>query len=198
MNPDQLLPLIAFTFVMIGTPGPNNLMLMSAGANFGFRRSVPHILGISIGCQVLLLAIALGLGQLLERYTQAALVLKVLGGGFLLYMAVQLARPRPARLDVDRDLKPLSFLQAALFQWVNPKAWLMLVSVIAGFSDPQHFARSVVTIGVIFFVVGIPLISAWNISGVALKGWLQVGTRLHRFNQAMAVLLVASMIPLWV
>jgi threonine/homoserine/homoserine lactone efflux protein len=198
MNPEQYLPLIAFTLVMVGTPGPNNLMLMSAGANFGFRRSIPHILGISVGCQVLLWAIALGLGQLLERYPQAALLLKVCGGLFLVYMAYQLARPRVASIEVDKDIKPLSFMQAALFQWINPKAWLMFVTVIATFGNRDHFALSVLTIGVIFFVMGFPLISAWNIGGVALKGWLHHGQRLTRFNQAMAVLLLASMYPMLV
>ena len=196
MNPDQYLPLVAFTMVMIGTPGPNNLMLMSAGANFGFRRSIPHILGITVGCQVLLWAIALGLGQLLEAYPQAAFLLKAGGGMFLLYMAYQLARPRKSKLEVDKEIKPLTFLQAALFQWVNPKAWLMLVTVISTFSVRENFFFSVLTIAVIFFFMGIPLISAWNIGGVALKGWLQQGQRLMRFNQAMAALLLLSMVPM--
>lgn len=196
MNPEQFLPLIAFTVVMVGTPGPNNLMLMSAGANFGFRRSIPHILGISVGCQVLLLAIALGLGQLLEAYPQAALLLKASGGLFLLYMAYQLARPRDSKLEVDREIKPLTFLQAALFQWVNPKAWLMFVTVISSFGDPEHFFASVLTIAVAFFFLGFPLICAWNIGGVALKSWLQQGQRLLRFNRAMALLLLLSMYPM--
>ena len=196
MNPDQLLPLAAFTIAMIGTPGPNNLMLISAGANFGFRRSLPHLLGISVRCQVLLLAIALGLGQLLETYPGSAVVLKILGGGFLLWMAVQLARPPRAGLKVDKELKPLTFLQAALFQWVNPKAWLMLVTAIATFTNGQNFTASVLVIAVVFLVLGFPLISAWNIGGVALKGWLQQGQRLTHFNRTMAVLLLVSMVPL--
>jgi len=198
MNPEQLLPLCAFTMVMVGTPGPNNLMLMSAGANFGYRRSIPHILGISVGCQVLLWAIALGLGQVLETYPQAALLLKACGGMFLIYMAYQLARPRKSQLEIDKEIKPLTFLQAALFQWINPKAWLMLVTVIATFGSHEHFFSSILTIAVIFFVMGFPLISAWNIGGVALKGWLHHGQRLVRFNQVMAVLLLLSMYPLLV
>lgn len=198
MNPEQYLPLFAFSVVMIGTPGPNNLMLMSAGANFGFRRSLPHIFGIGVGCQILLWAIALGLGQLLEVYPQAALLLKASGGMFLLYIAYQLARPRKSKLELDREIKPLTFLQAALFQWVNPKAWLMFITVISTFSDPEHFFVSVLTIAVIFFFMGFPLISAWNIGGVALKSWLQQGQRLLRFNRAMAVLLLLSMYPMMV
>ncbi|MGJ8688040.1 MAG: LysE family translocator [Gammaproteobacteria bacterium] len=196
MNPEQTLPLLAFIFVMVGTPGPNNLMLMSAGANFGFRRSVPHILGISVGCQVLLLAIALGLGQLLATYPALTLALKVLGGLFLVYMAVQLARPKPAKIETIEGLRPLTFWQAALFQWVNPKAWLMIITAIATFADRQSFAVSVLRIAVIFFFMGLPLISAWNIGGVALKGWLQQGQRLQRFNYVMAALLLLSMYPM--
>jgi threonine/homoserine/homoserine lactone efflux protein len=196
MNPEQYLPLFAFTVVMVGTPGPNNLMLMSAGANFGFRRSIPHILGIVVGCQVLLWAIALGLGQLLEAYPPAAVLLKACGGMFLLYMAYQLARPRKSKLVVEQEIKPLTFLQAALFQWVNPKAWLMFVTVISTFSDREHFFVSVAIIAVLFFFLGLPLISAWNIGGVALKGWLHHGQRLMRFNQAMAALLLLTMYPM--
>ncbi len=198
MNPEQILPLLAFILVMVGTPGPNNLMLMSAGANFGFRRSVPHILGISVGCQILLLAIALGLGQLLAAIPMLALVLKVLGGLFLFYMAVQLVKPKPAKIETIEGLRPLTFWQAALFQWVNPKAWLMIITAIATFSEQQSFALSVFSIAVIFFFMGIPLISAWNIGGVALKGWLGQGRRLQYFNYLMAALLLLSMYPMMV
>ncbi len=198
MNPEQVLPLIAFVFVMVGTPGPNNLMLLSAGANFGFRASVPHILGISVGCQVLLFAIALGLGQLLAAYPVLAIALKAMGGLFLVYMAVQLARPKPAKLDTVKELQPLSFMQAALFQWVNPKAWLMLITVIATFTSREAFLVNVLSIAVIFFFMGLPLISAWNIGGVALKGWLQKGQRLQYFNYLMAALLLLSMYPMMV
>jgi len=198
MNPEQILPLIAFVFVMVGTPGPNNLMLLSAGANFGFRRSVPHILGISVGCQVLLFAIALGLGQLLAVYPPLALALKLMGGLFLVYMAVQLARPKPVKLETVKELKPLTFWQAAAFQWVNPKAWLMLIAVVATFTSHEAFVLNVLVIAVVFFFMGLPLISAWNIGGVALKGWLQVGQRLQYFNYLMAALLLLSMYPMMV
>ena len=196
MNPEQILPLLAFTFVMIGTPGPNNLMLMSAGANFGFRRSVPHILGISVGCQVLLLAIAMGLGQLLERYPQATLLLKIGGGMFLLYMALQLARPRKPRLDVQEELKPLTFLQAALFQWVNPKAWVMAISAMALYTNADRPVLSVLLVALVFPVTGFPATSAWAVFGRMLKGWLSDPARLKAFNIAMGLMLAATLVPL--
>ena len=184
MNPEQILPLLAFVFVMVGTPGPNNLMLLSAGANFGFRRSVPHILGISVGCQVLLFAIALGLGQLLAAYPSLAIALKVMGGLFLIYMAVQLARPKPAKLETVKELKPLTFWQAALFQWVNPKAWLMLIAVIvmlavyfavAGWLLARFYSRSILgtSLRIAGFVLLLPLTFIISGGGQFLAtGWI--------------------------
>ncbi|MES3008737.1 MAG: LysE family translocator [Pseudomonadota bacterium] len=196
MQPEQLLPLIGFIIAMVATPGPNNLMLMSAGANFGFWRSVPHILGISVGCQILLLAIALGLGQLFDTYPLVVTVLRVAGSLFLLSMALQLLRSSPAGLAKRENVQPLTFWQAALFQWINPKAWMMTITALATFANPAQFMISTMTIGVLFLVLGLPLISAWNVGGVALKSWLQQGRRLVHFNRGMAVLLLGSLYPL--
>lgn len=201
MQPEQLLPLIGFIIAMVATPGPNNLMLMAAGANFGFRRSLPHLLGISVGCQILLLAIALGLGQLFERYPHVVTVLRVAGSLFLLNMALQLLRPPAAGLGrsgegLAKEVKPMTFWQAALFQWINPKAWMMTITAIATFANPAQFVVSTVIIGLLFLVLGFPLISAWNVGGAALKHWLQQGRRLVRFNRVMALLLIGSLYPL--
>ncbi len=196
MSLDQLIPVAFFVIAMVGTPGPNNLMLLTAGANFGFRRSLPHILGITLGCQVLLLAIALGLGQVFSLWPLSVLLLKLAGGSFLLYMAVQLLRPRVATLGEAAEARPLSFLQAALFQWVNPKAWLMLITGFATYANPQQMLLSTVLIGLTFALVGLPLTCLWNVGGVALKDWLQRGRRLLHFNRVMAALLLASLLPL--
>ncbi len=200
MQPEQLLPLIGFIIAMVATPGPNNLMLMAAGANFGFRRSLPHLLGISVGCQILLLAIALGLGKLFETYPQVVTVLRAAGSLFLLYMAWQLLRPAAglgqSGAAVAKEVRPLTFWQAALFQWINPKAWMMTITAIATFANPAQFVISTLVIGLLFLVLGFPLISAWNVGGAALKHWLQQGRRLVRFNRVMAVLLIGSLYPL--
>lgn len=195
MPPEQLLPLTLFIIAMVATPGPNNLMLMASGANFGFRRTVPHILGISFGCQVLLLSIALGLGQLFTLYPQAMIILKVLGATFLVYLAWLLVRPARKSQQVGRDAQPLSFWQATLFQWVNPKAWMMGVTAIATYSNPSQFMTSAAVIALLFLILGAPLISAWAYGGYALKFWLQQGRRLAFFNWGMAVLLLASLYP---
>ncbi|MDP1932453.1 MAG: LysE family translocator [Gammaproteobacteria bacterium] len=196
MLPEQLLPLTLFIIAMVATPGPNNLMLMASGANFGFRRTVPHILGISIGCQLLLLAIALGIGQLFTLYPQALIVLRVLGATFLFYLAWLLVRPARKSLQVGRDAQPLSFWQATLFQWVNPKAWVMGITAVATYSNPAQFTVSAAVIALLFLVLGAPLISAWAYGGSALKFWLQQGRRLVCFNWSMAVLLLASLYPI--
>jgi|AACY02.14.fsa_nt_gi threonine/homoserine/homoserine lactone efflux protein len=198
MSFEQLIPVAFFVIAMVGTPGPNNLMLLTAGANFGFRRSLPHILGITAGCQVLLLAIALGLGQLFSAWPTSVVLLKLAGSGFLVYMALQLLRPRAAALGETGEVRPLSFLQAALFQWVNPKAWLMLITGLATYVNPAQMALSTLLIGITFAVVGLPLTCLWNVGGVALKDWLQHGRRLLHFNRLMAALLLASLVPLLV
>ncbi|KAF0806767.1 lysine exporter protein LysE/YggA [Alcanivorax xiamenensis] len=192
---ETLLPLAGFVTVMTGTPGPNNLMLMASGANAGFRRSLPHIMGILIGCQILLFCVALGLGQLLSRFPQLSLTLRILGVLFLLYLAWQLVRHRHTPLRGDHRGAPLTFWQAALFQWVNPKAWMMMVTAVATYTDPVHFSASLALVALCFFFLGLPLISLWNLGGVALQGWLQHGRRLGHFNLAMAALLLLSLYP---
>jgi threonine/homoserine/homoserine lactone efflux protein len=196
---EQLLALTGFVIVMTGTPGPNNMMLLASGANFGFRRSVPHILGITVGCQILLLAIAVGIGQLLIRYPLAAVVLKVLCGVALVYLAWVLVRPTRV-LPASNEVKvahPLSFWQAAMFQWVNPKAWMMMVTALATYTQPEAMLSSIVMICLLFVVVGMPCISIWNLFGASLRSFLQNSGRARIFNMTMAVLLLGSMYPLF-
>lgn len=192
---EQLLPLAGFVIAMVGTPGPNNLMLMTAGARFGFRRSVPHILGITFGCQTVLLAVALGLGRLLQAFPQALTILQVLGCMFLIYLAWLLLRPADASAAPEQQGRPLTFWEAALFQWINPKAWMMIITAIATYTNPQHFVTGAVVVAALFVILGIPLISAWSYAGTSLRDWLGQGQRLARFNMAMAALLVASLYP---
>ncbi|MEX0740835.1 MAG: LysE family translocator [Pseudohongiella sp.] len=195
---EQLLALIGFVVVMTGTPGPNNMMLLASGANFGFRRSMPHIAGITVGCQVLLIAVALGIGQLLIRYPLLGLVLKIMCGFALIYLAWTLVRPTkvlPASGEVKVP-KPLTFWQAAMFQWVNPKAWLMMITAIATYTQPAAMISSLAVIALLFVVVGMPCISVWNLFGASLRTFLQDARRARIFNISMAVLLLGSMYPL--
>lgn len=194
---EQLLPLLGLVIVMIGTPGPNNLMLITSGARFGFIRSIPHILGIASGCQALLLAIALGLGTLLRTYPQAKTALKILCVMALIYLAWLLVRPAggDASGEPDGTARPLGFWQAALFQWVNPKAWMMMVTVLGAYTQPENVAGSVTIIALSFLLLGTPIISCWNLFGASLQYWLHDPVVARRFNWLMAALLLTSLYP---
>jgi len=203
MPADQLLPLMGLIIVMTGTPGPNNLMLMTSGARFGFRRSVPHILGIVAGCQTLLLGIALGLGSLLQTWPVAEQGLRVLCVAALLYLAWLLVRPSAPPENALHDeapgtasaARPLRFWQAALFQWVNPKAWMMMITALAAYSQPGNVTGSVIVIALLFLVLTLPVIGFWNLSGAALHNWLADPRRERWFNRVMAALLLTSLYP---
>lgn len=203
---EQLIALMGFVVVMTGTPGPNNMMLLASGANFGFRRSLPHILGITAGCQILLMAIALGLGQLLIRFPSLDVLLKVLCGVALLYLTWMLVKPAFAAVpvsvpDIQMDkpvvTRPLTFWQGAMFQWVNPKAWMMMVTAIATYTQPQSLWSNTLVIGLMFALLGMPLISLWNLFGASLRQFLQYPQRARWFNLLMGVLLLTSMVPLF-
>jgi threonine/homoserine/homoserine lactone efflux protein len=203
---EQLIALMGFVVVMTGTPGPNNMMLLASGANFGFRRSIPHILGITIGCQSLLLAIALGLGQLLMRFPVLEVVLKILCGAALLYLTWGLVKPAFSRTSVTMKsttdqqtvvTKPLTLWQAAMFQWVNPKAWMMMLAAIATYTQPQSIWSDTLLIGLLFVVLGMPVISLWNLFGASLRKFLLDPLKARVFNLVMGVLLLGSMYPLF-
>lgn len=203
---EQLIALMGFVVVMTGTPGPNNMMLLASGANFGFRRSIPHILGITFGCQVLLVAITLGLGQLLIRFPMLEVVLKILCGAALLYLTWGLVKPafaptplvmQPDAEDAPVVSKPLSFWQAAMFQWVNPKAWMMMLTAIATYTQPQTIWSDTLLIGLLFAVLGMPVISLWNLFGASLRKFLLDPLKARVFNLVMGGLLLGSMYPLF-
>lgn len=196
MPVEQIWPLMAFIVVMTATPGPNNFMLMTSGANFGFRRSVPHILGITIGCQVLLVAMALGLGSLFVFYPPAEVLLRILCVVILVYLAWLLVRPGGRNSSSGKRARPLKFIEAALFQWVNPKAWMMTIAAVATYTQPGSMVAGVAIIALLFALLGIPLIATWNLFGVSLQRWLDDPVRARSFNWLMAVLLLASLYPI--
>ena len=196
MLTDTLLALIAYSFVTSITPGPNNLMLLSSGVNFGFSRSIPHMLGIGIGFVVLLLAVGFGLGALLSAFPALHTALKVAGAAYLLYLAWKIAMTRSVSGREGQDIRPLTFLDAAAFQWVNPKAWVMAVTAMAVYSDPRSPFVSVLLISAAFGIINLPCISVWAGFGTALRGFLADPVRLKWFNIAMGLLLAATLWPM--
>ncbi len=192
-----LAALVAFGIATSITPGPNNMMLFASGVNYGFRRTVPHMLGISSGFFVLLLAVGAGLGALLTALPMVYLALKVAGGLYLLWIAWKIATTKTIGDGKGgAGGRPMTFLEAAAFQWVNPKAWVMAVSAMAAYSDPARPVFSVVVIASIFAIVNLPSVSVWASFGSTLRGWLSVPPRLQIFNISMAVLLVLSLWPM--
>ena len=188
--------LVLFAFVTSITPGPNNTMLLASGVNFGFTRTIPHMLGIGAGFFVLLVGVGLGLGALITNFPILHLALKVVGGAYLLYIAWKIGTSRSLGETRDAGLKPMTFLQAAAFQWVNPKAWIMAITAMSTYGDPVNPYQRVLLIGVIFAVLNVPSVSTWAGFGSALRGWLSDPVRLKWFNFTMALLLVASLWPL--
>jgi len=188
-----LTALLGFAFVTTVTPGPNNLMLMASGANFGFRRTLPHMLGIVGGLSVMALLVGTGLMALFDALPALNLVLKVASVSYLLWLALKIATAAPMA-ERDADSRPMTFLQAAAFQWVNPKAWAMCLSAITLYA-PDRTLLSVAIVAGAFAVVCFPAISVWAWLGTVVRQWLSNATRLKVFNITMAALLVASLYP---
>ena len=196
MGLDVFLALVVFAFVSSVTPGPNNLMLLASGVNFGFRRTVPHMAGIGFGFWLLLMAVGLGLGAMLSAFPALHLALKVAGGAYLLYLAWRVATSRSMSSGGAGQGRPMTFLEAVAFQWVNPKAWVMAVTAMAIYTDPQRPLLTVVLVAAAFAIVNFPSVSVWAAFGVALRGFLAEPVRLKWFNIAMGVLLAATLIPM--
>jgi threonine/homoserine/homoserine lactone efflux protein len=195
MTLDIFLTLLLFAFVTSVTPGPNNLMLLTSGVNFGFRRSIPHMLGIGSGFFTLLIGVGSGLGALIETVPLLYTVLKFAGGAYLLYLAYKIATSRSIS-NVDSKARPMTFLEAAAFQWINPKAWVMAVTAMATYTSADAYFTTMMIVGIAFAVVNIPSVSSWAAFGQIMRGWLVDPVRLKWFNITMAILLVASLWPM--
>ena len=196
MEHDLFLALVAFAFVTSVTPGPNNMMLLASGANFGFARSVPHMLGISLGHMAMTLIVGLGLVGVMLAVPAAQVTLKVASVVYMLWLAWKLAHAA-APGEAGAKARPMTFLQAAAFQWVNPKAWAMSVGAVAAYA-PDQSVVAVAIVAAVFACINLPSVSLWTLAGGGLRRWLTSPARLSLFNWTMAVLLVASLIPvLW-
>jgi threonine/homoserine/homoserine lactone efflux protein len=196
MPPETFLALLIFAFVTSVTPGPNNFMLLASGVNFGFRRTVPHMFGIAAGFATLLFGVGLGLGAVLKAYPALDLSLKIAGGAYLLYLAWKIAMSRSMGAKGEANDVPMTFVQAAAFQWVNPKAWVMAVTAMAVYTNPQAPFLSMLLVTAAFAAVNLPSVSVWAGFGMALRGFLSDPVRLKWFNVAMGVLLAATLWPM--
>jgi threonine/homoserine/homoserine lactone efflux protein len=192
-----LLPaLVLFSFVSSITPGPNNFMLMTSGVNFGFRPTLPHLLGVAIGFTLMVGLVGLGLSEIFARAPVLLSILKWVGAAYMVVLAVKIARSGPLQSGIA-GARPITFLQAAAFQWVNPKAWIMAVTACATYTVPDRYTLSVLLVTAVFGVVTLPCVAVWVGFGSTLRRALSNARTLRLFNWSMAVLLVASLYPIF-
>ena len=191
----MILPLALFAFVNSVTPGPNNVMLTASGANFGYRRSLPHMLGITVGAGAMLIMVGTGLDEVFTAMPGVYTALKYIGVAYLLYLAWRIANAGGIDGGAARA-RPLGFWQAAAFQWVNPKAWIMTVGIAATYTPRDDFITNLLAGAVVLMLVNFPSISVWTLFGSALRNMLSSPRAIRNFNWTMAALLVASLYPI--
>ncbi|MEO3866378.1 LysE family translocator [Rheinheimera fenheensis] len=195
---DLLLAVLFFAFSTTITPGPNNVMIMSSGVNYGIRASVPHWLGICLGFPLMVLLVGLGFGVVFERYPHLHQLIKVLGVAYLLWLAWRIASAEPKAIEQGKS-KPFSFIQAVLFQWVNGKAWVMASGAIAAFTTVGGvYWLEVSIITAAFLLVAFPCVGAWLVFGAVLRKVLTKALFQRLFNITMAIILVLSVVPVLV
>lgn len=187
---------MTFALVMSITPGPNNAMLLASGVNFGFRRTMPHMLGITCGCMVMMIAIALGLGQIFTRFPMLYSAMEIVSVAYLLYLAWKIAASRGLSVDAANE-RPMTFFQAAAFQWVNPKAWMMALTGVTAFHLNDNLIVNALLLTAAFAVVNLPSITVWAAFGLAVRRFLTSPGVLRAFNWTMAALLIASIAPVF-
>ena len=197
MSLEILIALAAFALITSITPGPNNLMVMASGANFGVRRTLPHMAGVLFGFNFMVWIVGAGLISVLEAVPASFIVLKALSAAFLLFLAWKIANAAAPGDDPKAvGGKPLSFFQAAAFQWVNPKAWALSISAVGAYVNEAHPVLSLAAVGVVFLAAGAPSMSTWMLLGTQLRRFLTNAARLRFFNWTCAALLVATLWPI--
>ncbi len=194
MQTELLLGLVTFSLVATITPGPNNMMLLASGVTYGFRRTIPHIIGISSGCAFMVFALGWGMAGIAPRLPMLFSVLHVVSTAYLLWLAWRIATASGPH-DATAKGRPLRFIDAAAFQWVNPKAWAMVLGAVASFARPEDLVLDVPVIAAVLIVVGLPCIMLWAGAGMMLRNVLRDPRVLRGFNMLMATLLVASILP---
>lgn len=194
MTPQLLSALALFGFASSITPGPNNTMLLASGANFGLRASLPHMAGVACGFALLVLAVGLGLGGVFTAYPVLHTVLAWAGTLYLLYLAGRIAMTK--RLSARKGgARPMRFVDAVIFQAVNPKGWAMALGAVTAYAPAENYFANVLLVVLVFAAVNTPCILAWTAFGVSMRRFLDRPAVLRGFNIAMAALLVLSLVP---
>ena len=199
MTTEIFAALAIFALVSSITPGPNNLMLMTSGINFGLRRTVPHMLGVAGGFTVMIILIGLGIMQVIEAVPGSMTFITILSGLYLLYMAWKIATTDTSlarNYAATAKSKPFTFLQAALFQWVNPKAWTMALTAISAYAPKSQGWIGVLMVAAVFGAINLPATGTWAVMGAKMRRFFGDPVRLKTFNIIAAILLVTSLYPM--
>jgi threonine/homoserine/homoserine lactone efflux protein len=197
MSQPLLIAFVIFATVMFFTPGPNNIMLLSSGLTYGFRRTLPHVAGITIGFAFMIGTVGLGMGTIFITYPVLQTILKYAGAGYLIYLAAAIAMSGPVAPDQDNRRGPMTFWGAAMFQWINVKGWVMVIGTITAYAGIASFPWNI-TIQVMFsLLLGVLACSAWALFGSSLRPILTSPRAVRAFNIVMALLLLASLYPVF-
>jgi threonine/homoserine/homoserine lactone efflux protein len=197
MSHSLLIAFFIFAAVMYLTPGPNNIMVLSSGLTYGFRPTLPHIAGITIGCAFMVGAVGLGLGTIFVAYPVLQTLLKYAGAAYLIYLAAAIALSEPVMPGQDNGRGPMSFWAAVLFQWVNVKGWVMVIGTITAYAGIASFPWNIVIQVVFCLLVGVVSTSIWTLSGSSLRLFMTSPRAVRAFNIVMAALLLASLYPVF-
>src|SRR3981189_2568230 len=193
MSHSLLIAFLIFAAVMFITPGPNNIMLLSSGLTYGFRRTLPHIAGITIGFAFMIGAVGLGLGTIFIAWPVLQTILKYAGVAYLIYLAAAIAMSGPAASGQDNRRGPMTFWGAAMFQWINVKGWVMVIGTITAYAGSSGFPWNIIIQVALSLLLGALSCSAWALFGTALRPILTSPKAVRAFNTAMAGLLLASL-----
>jgi len=194
MEYQQLIALMTFALVSTVSPGPNNIMLMTSGANVGFMRTIPHMLGIIVGFSVMVILVGFGLMGLFTNYPAVQQGLRIVSIFYLLYLAIKIATSKSMSSEAA-DYRPMSFLSAASFQWVNPKAWTMVLTAISVYAASTQL-QDILLVSLVFALITVPSVGLWTAAGKKLQTSLQAPHRIKVFNYCMAALLIGSILPM--
>ena len=196
MSAQTFYAVLLFSVVMGFTPGPNNMMLASSGATYGVRRTLPHLLGVTVGFPVMILLVGAGLAAMLLASPRLQLAMKIVSCAYLLWLALQIGRSKSTGDTASG--KPMSFLAAAAFQWINPKAWLMAVGAISAYTSGRgsQLYMQVAIIALLNTGVCLASTTTWAAFGAGIRRFLRTSHTLRLFNLAMALLLVGSIVPI--
>jgi threonine/homoserine/homoserine lactone efflux protein len=197
MSHSLLIAFVIFAVVMFFTPGPNNIMLLSSGLTYGFRRTVPHIAGVTFGFAFMVGAVGVGLGAVFIAYPVLQTILKYLGVAYLIYLAAMIAMSEPVEPDQEGGRGPMTFWGAAMFQWVNAKGWVMVIGTITAYAAIASFPWNIAIQVALSLVLGALSCTAWALFGTALRPVLTSHAAVRAFNIVMALLLLASLYPVF-